>query len=514
MAKQGHPQAQYELALMYLNGEGIRQKFKKAYQWFEKAAKQGHASAQYELALIYEEGRKGFFFKLDKNLTKTYYWLMEASKQGHDSALIKLTEMICGGEGTQEDINKALAWLKEASKQGIARAQSCLDQIHEKGPAIGAAGLLAVAGMEQGYAQSHESTEEVVFQIKTESSVQTEEYIHGLNRDSQTVSEAGGKSDPQTVFAMDEESVSQAVSEAGAEASQTEETASEISEEMIIEVSDLLGEVAADLALDWIPGIGFGKLGFEAVTGVHLLTGRNLSPFERVASGGGAVLNLVGLGWLKNLKSLKHSKTMGQEVYKWVSININGEQWAKFVRFVKEGQIEKSKGYLRAFFQSVGEIGFKVQRRTRSTVRSTRKVFVRGGSSVDEASETVVVNMEEGLGVPGKLESGKLSRAVDPDKMSNPGQSKVYKTGDLDQVPSVRDGVFVRTPKGDQPLDYNNPEIGRWLKQTEAPQRQTLEDLIERSTSRTTGRFSSSQSLIKNGTRGSAKIDDFDLVLH
>ena len=72
--------------------------------------------------------------------------------------------------------------------------------------------------------------------------------------------------------------------------------------------------------------------------------------------------------------------------------------------------------------------------------------------------------MEEGLGVPGRLESGKLSKAVDPDKMSNPGQSKVYRTGDVDQVPVANHGVFVRTPRGDKALDYNNPEVLEWFK--------------------------------------------------
>lgn len=149
-----------------------------------------------------------------------------------------------------------------------------------------------------------------------------------------------------------------------------------------------MGEIAADLALDWIPFVGFGKLGFEAFSGVHLLTGRRLSSFERAASGGGAVLNLVGFGWLKNLKSLKHSKAVGQQANKWVSGYINGEQWAKFSRFVKEGQIGRARAYLKSVFQSIGEIGFKVKRR----VTTRKKVLAAGGSSVDEVSETIVIN--------------------------------------------------------------------------------------------------------------------------
>ena len=113
------------------------------------------------------------------------------------------------------------------------------------------------------------------------------------------------------------------------------------------------------------------------------------------------------------------------------------------------------------------------------------KFFTRGGSSVDEASETIVINMEEGLGVSGRLESGKLSKAIDPDKMSNPGQPKVYRTGALDQAPDTNHHkVFVRTPGGDQALDFNKPEVLKWLKQTEATQRQSLQYLINKNTSK------------------------------
>ena len=214
----------------------------------------------------------------------------------------------------------------------------------------------------------------------------------------------------------------------------------------------------------------------------------------------------------QNLKSLKHSKAVGQQANKWVSLHINGEQWTKFFRFVKGGQIERARGYLKSVFQSIGEIGFKVRRR----VTTRKKILVRGGSSVDEVSETVVVNMEEGLGVPGKLESGKLSRAIDPDKMSKPGQSKVYRTGNVDPVPDTSTHkVFVKTPKGDQILDYNNSEVLRWLRQGEVPQRQSLESLINKSTNKAVGRSSATpQSLIKTGIKESSEISDFNLVLH
>jgi TPR repeat protein len=41
---------------MYKNGEGVPQDFKQAIQWYTKAAEQGDVDAQYNLALMYKNG--------------------------------------------------------------------------------------------------------------------------------------------------------------------------------------------------------------------------------------------------------------------------------------------------------------------------------------------------------------------------------------------------------------------------------------------------------------------------
>lgn len=49
--------AQLNLAIMYLDGQGVPQDFQKAAQWFSKAAEQGNAEAQYNLGVLYKEGK-------------------------------------------------------------------------------------------------------------------------------------------------------------------------------------------------------------------------------------------------------------------------------------------------------------------------------------------------------------------------------------------------------------------------------------------------------------------------
>ena len=41
---------------MYANGQGVRQDYTQAVQWFRKAAEQGDAKAQYNLGVAYDNG--------------------------------------------------------------------------------------------------------------------------------------------------------------------------------------------------------------------------------------------------------------------------------------------------------------------------------------------------------------------------------------------------------------------------------------------------------------------------
>ncbi len=57
LADQGHAKAQYNLGVMYDDGEGVAQDYAEAVKWYRLAAEQGHASAQNNLAVMYEDGK-------------------------------------------------------------------------------------------------------------------------------------------------------------------------------------------------------------------------------------------------------------------------------------------------------------------------------------------------------------------------------------------------------------------------------------------------------------------------
>ena len=56
LAEAGDTEAQYNLGVMYDNGEGIPQDDAEAVRWYRLAAEQGSATAQYNLGVMYGTG--------------------------------------------------------------------------------------------------------------------------------------------------------------------------------------------------------------------------------------------------------------------------------------------------------------------------------------------------------------------------------------------------------------------------------------------------------------------------
>ena len=83
-AEQGKAEAQYNLGLIYINGQGIKQNYKKAKEWFTKAAEQDLANAQYNLAVMYYNGNGG-----RSNLSLAKKWIGKACENGHKEACKK-----------------------------------------------------------------------------------------------------------------------------------------------------------------------------------------------------------------------------------------------------------------------------------------------------------------------------------------------------------------------------------------------------------------------------------------
>ena len=62
-------------------GRGVERDFKSAADWFRSAADEGLDSAQFELAMLYLEGRG-----VEKSAPTAFRWLTKSAKQGNAEA--------------------------------------------------------------------------------------------------------------------------------------------------------------------------------------------------------------------------------------------------------------------------------------------------------------------------------------------------------------------------------------------------------------------------------------------
>ena len=103
-AEQEHSFAQFELGLLYANGDGVDQNYSEAAHWFLKAAEQEHVDAQYNLATIYYNGDG---VERDPLMALAWYYL--AAQRGHEDAASKRDSVF--SELSKEQTNQAARML-------------------------------------------------------------------------------------------------------------------------------------------------------------------------------------------------------------------------------------------------------------------------------------------------------------------------------------------------------------------------------------------------------------------
>ncbi len=128
LARQGDADAQFNLALLYMNGKGVEKNDRKALLLFLEAARQGHAEAQYNAGLLFYTGRG-----IARSTRDALLWWRRAADQGLAAAKYNLGIMYAYGEGVGVDNERAIALWREAAGDGYAEAMNALAVAYEKG---------------------------------------------------------------------------------------------------------------------------------------------------------------------------------------------------------------------------------------------------------------------------------------------------------------------------------------------------------------------------------------------
>lgn len=124
LAEQGDPQAQSNLAMAYLSGQGMAKDLALARRWAEKSALQGHPDGQYTLGSMYLAGRGVL-----QNFQTAFRWFEKAAQQNHAESQYRLGTMYYSGHGVGIDKTKAYVWFNLAAAQGHQKAAEARDRL-------------------------------------------------------------------------------------------------------------------------------------------------------------------------------------------------------------------------------------------------------------------------------------------------------------------------------------------------------------------------------------------------
>jgi TPR repeat protein len=95
-AEEGDAEAQFNLGVMYAQGQGVPQDDVQAVKWYRLAADQGVAQAQYNLGLSYMKG-----VGVEQSIVDAMMWLEQAADQGHTKSQITLGKLY-GNQATSK----------------------------------------------------------------------------------------------------------------------------------------------------------------------------------------------------------------------------------------------------------------------------------------------------------------------------------------------------------------------------------------------------------------------------
>jgi hypothetical protein len=126
LAGSGYAKAQYNLGIIYGNGEGVLKDSKEAAKWYKLAAEQGLAEAQFNLGVMYGNGEG--VLKDFKEAVKLYKL---AAEQGLAEAQFNLGVMYGNGKGVPQNFITSYSWANISSYNGYD-AKSLFNYIENK----------------------------------------------------------------------------------------------------------------------------------------------------------------------------------------------------------------------------------------------------------------------------------------------------------------------------------------------------------------------------------------------
>lgn len=112
MADKGDPIMQFRAGLIYEGGHGVEVDFKKALDYYLKAANNGHIESNYNIAIMYTRSR----IDMKEDIETAIKYFTIASDNGFEASSLALALIYITGYKVEEDITKGTKLLKKISK--------------------------------------------------------------------------------------------------------------------------------------------------------------------------------------------------------------------------------------------------------------------------------------------------------------------------------------------------------------------------------------------------------------
>jgi TPR repeat protein len=126
-ALEGVPGAQYDLAILHLEGRGTPEDPVAAVAWLTEAMKSGDAAIQFKLATLHEDG-----LGTPVNYANAGVLYTLAANKGHATAAFRIARMAAAGLGTEASIPRAWAYANLAVERGSPEARDLLRDLDAK----------------------------------------------------------------------------------------------------------------------------------------------------------------------------------------------------------------------------------------------------------------------------------------------------------------------------------------------------------------------------------------------
>ncbi|SDF85599.1 tetratricopeptide repeat protein [Paraburkholderia phenazinium] len=127
-AEHGSRLAEFNYAMMLLNGEGTAANVDEGKKWLRKAADANMSHAQYVYGKMYDDGEF-----VGRDPVEAHRWFLKAAQQGHVQAELALANQFLDGRGTTRDNRQAFFWYKKAAEGGDMTAQYVAGSFYERG---------------------------------------------------------------------------------------------------------------------------------------------------------------------------------------------------------------------------------------------------------------------------------------------------------------------------------------------------------------------------------------------